>query len=203
MIPPINVSGIFTLASPFNTQVTPGTVYKCIAIREFPDILKKGEDPFVLYYHPNGLSEQDYTNDYNAGEAIVTLRSAGGQFIYVPTSRILSYPNQAGVRYTGIALAVRLGPIPDNLDLSVVVQKISDDVRDYFGITPQIQKVAYTESVNKSAADAATLEAARQAAITQTQTDHAKLIAAQATITAQAQQIVALQDWIKQHIPPP
>lgn len=202
LIPPVNVSGMYTLANPFNQDVVPNTPYTCIAVRKFADIIKKGEVPYDLYYAPKGLSAQQYQTDVNAGECIVTLRSAAGQFIYVPTSYILSYPNQSGVRYTGIALAVELGPIPDSADLSAVKTRITNVVRDTFGITPGIQQVAYTDTVLKSAADHAAIEAARVANITDNMTDYAKWKQAEQTVIAQANKIAQLEAYIKANMPP-
>jgi hypothetical protein len=193
---------MFTLASPFNQEIVPNTPYTVIAVRKFADIIKKGEIPYETYYAPKGLSYNDYQRDSAANECIVTLRSAAGQFIYVPTSYILSYPNQSGVRYTAIALLVELGAISDQTDLSAVRTKISNVVRDSFGLTPTIQQVAYSETVLKSAADHAAIEGARTAAITEQMTDYAKYQQALATVTAQALKIQQLEAYIRTHIPP-
>ena len=202
LTPPINVTGVYTLANPFATDVAPNTPYTNIAVRKFADVIRRGEDPFALYYDPKGIDYATYQADLNAGECIVTLRSAAGQFIYVPTPYILSFPNQSGIAYTVITLAVNLGAIPNTADLSVIRQKMSDVVHDYYGVTPTIQQVAISETVTKSAADHAAVEAARQAEITERQTDYAKYLQAQATVQAQAQQINQLENYIKANLPP-
>ena len=202
LTPPINVTGVYTLANPFATDVVPNTPYTNIAVRKFADVIRRGEDPFALYYDPKGIDYATYQADLNAGECIVTLRSAAGQFIYVPTPYILSFPNQSGIAYTVITLAVNLGAIPNTADLSVIRQKMSDVVHDYYGVTPTIQQVAISETVTKSAADHAAVEAARQAEITERQTDYAKYLQAQATVQAQAQQINQLENYIKANLPP-
>lgn len=197
LTPPVNVSGMFTLANPFNQDVIPNTPYTVIAVRKFADIIRKGENPYEVYYLPRGLTQSDYQRDTAALECIVTLRSAAGQFIYVPTSYILSYPNQSGVRYTAIALLVQLGAIPDTSDLSAVRTRISNVVRDTYGLTPTIQQLSYSDTVLKSAGDHAAIEAARTAAITEHQTDYAKYQQALATVTAQALRIQQLEAYIK------
>lgn len=202
LTPPINVTGTYSLNAPWAQDVVPNTPYTCIAVRKFADIIRKGEDPFALYYATKQLAYSDYQRDSAAGECIVTLRSAGGQFIYVPTSYILGFPNQSGVPYASMLLGVRLGAIPNNLDLSAIKAKIATAVHDILGITPTIQQAVNSEIVNKSAADHAAIEAARQAQITERQTDYAKYLAAQATVQAQAQRIVELETYIRQNLPP-
>ena len=202
LTPPVNVSGMFTLANPFSQDVIPNTPYTVIAVRKFADIIKKGEPPYETYYVPRGLTLSDYQRDTAAMECIVTLRSAAGQFIYVPTSYILSYPNQSGVKYTAIALLVELGAIPDTTDLIAVKNRVSNVVRDTFGLTPVIQQVAYSDTVLKSASDHAAIEGARLAAVTEQQTDYAKYQQALATVTAQALKIQQLEAYIRANIPP-
>ncbi len=200
--PPVDVTGIYTLAAPFAQYVVPNVPYTCIAIRKFTDLIKKGEDPYQLYYAPMQMTLQEYQTDFNSGECLVTLRSADGQFIYVPTSKILGYPNQGGISYTALVLGIRLGAIPDGLDLTPLRTKLAAVCHDYIGVTPQIQQAAISKTVQKSAADHAVLEAARQAQITERQTDAAKLLAAQQTIAQQAVLIAQLQTYIQTRIPP-
>lgn len=202
LTPPINVTGLYSLGNPFNQAVTPSTPYTCIAVRKFADIIRKGEVPYDTYYLPWQLTQADYQRDFAANECIVTLRSAAGQFIYVPTSYILSFPNQSGVKYTALALVVELGAIADTTDLTAVRSQISTAVRNVFGIMPTIQQVAYSDSVLKSATDHAAIEAARIAAITDNQTDYAKYQQALATVLAQSQKIQQLEAYIKANLPP-
>lgn len=202
LTPPINVTGVYTLSGPWAQDVVPNTPYTNIAIRKFADIIRDGQDPYQVYYQTKNLQLADYQRDYDAGECIVTLRSAGGQFIHVPTSYILSYPNQSGVPYAVMVLGVNLGAIPNQADLSVIKQKISDVVHDYYGVTPSIQQAVISEVQNKSAADHAAIEAARQNEIRERQTDYSKYLAAQATVQSQAQYIQQLETYIRTHLPP-
>jgi hypothetical protein len=202
LTPPVSASGIFALATPFEALLIPGVSYTCIAVRKFADIQKLGIDPYSLYYLPNGLTEADYTRDAQAGECIVTLRSNGGSFLYVPTSYILSYPNMGGIPYTAIVLGISLGAIPNYVDLSAVKTKIANIVQDTFGIIPQIQQAAISETKNMSITDANAIESARQAAITDSQTDLAKYLAAQAQLDAALDKITELENYIASQIPP-
>lgn len=196
LTPPVGASGIFALASPFDVQLIPGVSYTCIAVRKFADIQKLGVDPFSVYYVPNSLSEAIYTADVTAGECIVTLRSNGGTFLYVPTSYITSYPNMGGIPYTAIILGISLGAIPNTLDLTAVKTKISNVVQDSFGITPQIQQAAISETKNMSISDANAIESARLASITDDQTDYAKYLAVNALYQTALDKITELETYI-------
>lgn len=202
LTPPVNASGIFTLASPFDTQLQPQVSYTCIAVRKFADIQKLGIDPFTVYYNPNGLTQDKFNIDASAGECIVTLRSNGGTFLYVPTSYITSYPNMGGIPYTVIVLGVNIGAIPNYVDLSVIKAKIASVVHDAFGVTPQIQQAAISETKNLSIQDHTAAESARQAAITDNQTDYAKYLAANNALVAAQAQITVLENYIKTNLPP-
>lgn len=201
LTPPVSASGLFQLAPPFEQELIPGVNYTCIAVRKFADIQKLGIDPYSTYYVPNGLTETIYEEDVVAGECIVTLRSNGGAFLYVPTSYILSYPNQGGIPYTAIVLGVDLGPIPNYVDLTAIKMAISNLVHDTFGVTPQIQQAAISETKNMSIADANAIEAARLSEINTNQTDRAKYLASQAQLSAALAKIQELESYIASTLP--
>lgn len=201
LTPPVSASGLFQLAPPFEQELIPGVNYTCIAVRKFADIQKLGIDPYSTYYVPNGLTESIYEEDVVAGECIVTLRSNGGAFLYVPTSYILSYPNQGGIPYTAIVLGVDLGPIPNYVDLTAIKMAISNLVHDTFGVTPQIQQAAISETKNMSIADANAIEAARLSEINTNQTDRAKYLASQAQLSAALAKIQELESYIASTLP--
>lgn len=201
LTPPVSASGLFQLAPPFEQELIPGVNYTCIAVRKFADIQKLGIDPYSTYYVPNGLTESIYEEDVVAGECIVTLRSNGGAFLYVPTSYILSYPNQGGIPYTAIVLGVDLGPIPNYVDLTAIKMAISNLVHDTFGVTPQIQQAAISETKNMSIADANAIESARLSEINTNQTDRAKYLASQAQLSAALAKIQELESYIASTLP--
>jgi len=201
LTPPVGASGLFRLASPFEQDLIPGVNYTCIAVRKFADIQKLGIDPYATFYVPNGLAESIYVTDVANGECIVTLRSNGGAFLYVPTSYILSYPNMGGIPYTAIVLGVSLGAIPNYVDLTAVKVAIANVVHDMFGVTPQIQQAAISETKNMSIADANAIESARLAEITNNQTDRAMYLAAQAQLTAALAKIQELESYIATTLP--
>jgi hypothetical protein len=95
--PPINATGVYTLKAPWAT--VPDTVYTCIAVRYYKDLILQGVDIAAQYYLPMGLTADDYTTDLNNGAKLITLTAAGEPTIYVPDSYIAAYPDLSSVGY--------------------------------------------------------------------------------------------------------
>jgi hypothetical protein len=202
LIPPIGSAGAFQALTPFNTTVNGTTHYECKAVRRFIDIIHEGVDPFAEYYVPAGLSQSKYDEDYKLGACIVSLVSTAGTWVHVPTTYIESYPNVGGIPYTAVVLGINLGAIPDMLDLTAVKAAIVEIVHDYIGVTSSVMAVKTSITQNLSYNDHTSIEAARQAEVTATVTERARRIAAQAQVATLQQQLTALQNYIRDHLPP-
>lgn len=203
LIPSVGTRGLFSLKAPFDAKLLPDTAYEVMAVRTLDDLVSSsGVDPKELYYTPNGLDAQ-YEQDLAAGVSIVSL-AADSEWIYVPSSYILSMPNQGGLPYTVLALAVMLGPVPDALDLSYLKSRISELVQGTIGITsPEVRTVALSSTTNVSQTEHAAIEAARQALITEADTDRAKLIAMTAQRDALATKVQQLETALLNKMSPP
>lgn len=203
LIPPIGAAGIYQLGAPYNGLLTTGVSYTCNAIRQMGDFVKRGVDPYTEYYKPYNLSEQVYTNDVQAGVSIVSLRSSGGHWVYVPTSYILSYPNIGGISYTGLVLAANLGPVPDYLDLTALKAKIRDVIIERIGIqTTEITTVAVTEKKLLTQADHIAIEAARAQNISDITTDYSKYLSEKNRADSLQTRLAELEAYVAaNHIP--
>jgi hypothetical protein len=203
----LGASGIYSLNAPWNTALVANTNYTCISIRELAEIVSSGGDPFNDYYVPENLDISVYNTDVANGVSIIGLQAADNSVVYVPSSYIASYPDGNGVPYRVMLLSIPIGPIPDSLDLSAISQKIQDDVQDMIGVQATVRSVAVSKVQLLSASDAATVEAARQALITNSTTDYSKYLAAQQNYEAALTQISVLDDAILQLMgqpsPPP
>lgn len=195
--PNIETKGLFTLLIPFNNAMAANIAYTVVGIRTISDIIAGGEDPFALAYQSANISQDSYNADLAANVLIVSFRSDGGQFLYIPNTYISAAPNLGGVPYTSIALGISLGPIPDSLDLSVLTQKIIDDVQAIIGITSTVTPMAISPTTILSNANAATIEAARQANITTNTTDYALYLAEHTAKLAAQEEVQILSNWIK------
>lgn len=176
LTPPLGASGIYRLKAPFQSQLRVNVSYRCDAVRRFNDVLEAGDDPFTKYYSPFGLTADIFQTDASRNEAIVTLVSEAGHYVYVPTSYVESFPNQGGIPYQGLVLGVPLGPVPTYMDLSGVKVAIENIVRDQLGISVQANFVAVTEVENLAQADHDRLEASRANAVANAVTDRAKYL---------------------------
>lgn len=202
LIPPVGTAGIFTLQAPFAVKLITGAPYTCMAVRRLADVIHEGIEPYERYYEPFGLTREIYTAALAEDVCIVSLRSSGGQWLEVPSTYILSYPDQGGVPYTSLVLAVNIGPIPNHLNLAAIKQRLIDDVRDYIGIDSSVMTVAVSETKLIAQSISIGIEAARVAQINTSTTDRAKLIAAQAVSTAALAKIAELEAYIKTNLPP-
>ncbi len=175
LIPPIGASGLYRLTEPFHSQINLNISYTCMAVRKISDIHATGVDPYKAYYEPYGIPESTYINDSASGTCIVSLQSNNGVWAYVPSSYIQSYPQANGIPYSGVALMVHLGALPDSLNLSYLTNRIADTVTATLGVVPQaVQTVITTPKTLVSQDNHGIAEAARQQNITSNTTDYSR-----------------------------
>lgn len=199
LIPPIGTAGIYKLQEPFQAMLQPNMSYRADAVRRLSDFLEVGIDPYEEFYKKNGLSKETYDQDTLNQVAMVSLVSAGGHWVYVPSTYILAYPDLNGVPYAVTILGLELGAIPTYKDLSGLKNALSNLCRDTVGVQPQVKEVVVSAVSKLSQADHDALEAARAAMITNTTTDRAKYLQLQAAYAQLQQQVAALEAYIKAH----
>lgn len=202
LTPPIGASGIFRLSGPYAALLQSNVSYTCDAVRKMTDIIVLGIDPHAEFYSEHGLTYQQYQNDLQNGECIVSLRSNGGHWVYVPTSYVLGYPNMGGIPYTAIVLGINIGAVPNYLDLSVIKQRVVDLVRETIGVTSTVTQVAISPTKNLPQSDHNAVEANRVANITATRTDRALYLEAVTQRDALTLQIQELEAYIAANLPP-
>lgn len=137
ILPPIYSSGIFKLDGKLTSLLSDTTWYTCIAIRKIEEIESLGIDCYNEYYTPIGLDEEDYKRDADFNACIITLKSSNGQLVHFPSTYLKAYPNGSGVLYSVMGIAIELGPLPIDYNLSTVETKLKDTVRNTLGITPR------------------------------------------------------------------
>jgi hypothetical protein len=197
LIPPVGTSGIFKLAAPFSTLLQANMSYRCDAVRRIADFLEVGYDPYEEIYVPSGLTKSVYDLDLQNQVCIVSLVSTGGHWVYVPSTYIVAYPDINGVPYTVMVLGLELGAIPNYRDLTGLKQAIANLTRDTIGVMPTVREVAISAVQKLSQADHDALENARVLSINNSQTDRAKLLAAQTELAALRQQYSALEEYVR------
>ena len=187
--PPLHRAGRYTLRAPWAADDS--IVFSCMALRSFSDCEKLGVDVYKTYYQPMGLSTTVYNNDKAANAHIVTLMSETS-VIYVPDSYIESYPSMTEYTYQNVVLSISLGAVPDYIDTTFLNQQLATVVSDVIGIMPTVNVHVSPSTGTVSADQHEIAEAARAAAIKTRQTDYAKLLIAQGTITTLQTKVTAL-----------
>ena len=194
MTPPLNATGRFILRDPFIAKET--TVYRCIALRKFDDLVEIGANIFEDYYQPVGLSVTDFQNDDRVDAVIVTLMDPSGEVIYVPDTYIVSYPNMGDVTYHRIVLSIGMGPIPSFLPLEHLQSQISGMVSDVIGVDSDVRIHAAPALGAVSPEQHEIMEAARANRINRRGTDRARFLQEQNKVTALQERVQILEQII-------
>jgi len=177
LTPPIGAVGLYELTQPWLAAST--KVYTNKAIRSFEDARVKNIDPYTLAYKPYGATEAQATEDETAGACIVSLFADDGEVIYVPDTKIVSYPNMGSWHYRRLVLSVDLGLVPDNLSLDWMQAKVIEEVQGIIGITPIVKLHEGVLRTGVSSTEHDRLEAARAAKKVNQVTTKAQLVIAQ------------------------
>lgn len=152
-IPTINTKGNFKFKPPYNVKEYESEIFTVDAIRSIKDMIASGEDPYKGVYQPIGMSEADYNTDSENKVPIVVLKGSNNRFLYVPANRITTIPLVEGREYQQMALAVNMGYLPYDYDISVLSNDIIETVYNITGIkstvelvrTSGVMKVDYTQ----------------------------------------------------------
>lgn len=202
--PPLYASGKWVLQSPWTAA--PDVTYVCHAMRTFEDIEKMGEDVYERYYKPyisNGDTQNGkvwlFSEERLLYPNIITLISNDNRIIYVPDTFITSFPDASEFKYSQVVLAVPLGVLPDKYDVSHITAAIKDKVSAMLGINinPLVTKASLTS--NPTLEEHMSLEANREAAIRNTESNETLLIQERIKNTALEQRNKLYEDILRQN----
>lgn len=170
--PPLMARGKYVLRTPY--VINGAMEYQCIALRDFVDCYRRGEDVEGLYYTPVNLidGENGFSFDAEAtlGVNIVTLKGADGSLLYVPDSYIESYPTQSEVKYKQVILACTLGILPDYVDLTELTAEVQGVVSGMTGVTVEVTFATAPVLNNPTEADHVAFEQIRLGNISTSET---------------------------------
>lgn len=130
----VGMSGMFSLAVPFDIALVSGVSYRIEAVNTIETLLKHALDVKNLVYLDNGLTEQDYLADLNNKVTIITLVAGSYPTIMVPSRYILTTPDQNIVPYYEPIIGVSLGLLPQALPLEHLQQQIAAVISDTIGV---------------------------------------------------------------------
>lgn len=193
----IGTEGIFRLKPPFAGLLPAQTSFKCTATRKLSEIISSGVDPFVEYYEPYGITQAIYDDELAADVTILSLTSSIGQWLYVPTSYVLGYPNVNGVTYTAVMLGVSLGALPNKLSLSALKTAIANLVKDTIGVDVVLKEIAVSESAIIPHSEHVIINATRLASVIVMKTDRQKVIDLQNERTVLLAKVAALETYVE------
>ena len=130
---------MFTFSAPFDASVNATEIFTVVSIRSLTELEASGEDPFKNIYEPVGLLESDFLDDLAGKIAIITFRTASGDYFYVPEDRVESDAKLDGIRYVEKAMIINLGYHPVALNTDVLNSLVNDIIVDELGTTPVIK----------------------------------------------------------------
>lgn len=136
ILPTVGSSGTFTFAAPFDKldKLTTTEILYVESIRSLKELVASNEDPYKTIYLEVNMTATDFKEDLDADIPIVVLRKTNNLYAYVPADRILSAPTLTGVPYIGMTIAVKLGSLPKDIDLTLLRSTLEQDVYDVIGV---------------------------------------------------------------------
>lgn len=201
-IPQIGLKGLYDLATPFDAALLPNVPYTCVAIRRLSDAVAAGGDPFTDYYSPVGISQADYDLDVANGVCLISLQTDSGEVVYVPAKYINAFPDINGIPYTALVLSVKIGAVPDALNLAPMKDKLVSTVLETLGIISEVKEIAISNQTIVPVATHEAAEAMRTSRIASQSTDYAKLLLVTQQRDDAYARIALLEQYIKDnHIP--
>jgi len=144
-VPPINSKGKFVLAAPFDNVLSSLEEYLVTAIRSLDELAS--DKPYDNIYKPVGLTEEDLARDLENKVPIVVLLSTGNEYLYVPANRILSIPVIVGKQHQEKMLAISLGLLPLDLDLTTLEDDIASVIYDSLGVEAVLREIPTSAKV--------------------------------------------------------
>lgn len=135
--PPQGTVGRYELQDPWIAKSS--RVYTCHAIRSFKDLYVRGTDPFKLAYQSVGATAAMREEDEAAGASIITLLGDDGEAIYVPDTRIISFPDQGFHVYRNFVVSFSTGPLPENVSFDWLMTKLAEETTAVLGLSPIVR----------------------------------------------------------------
>lgn len=197
----VGMKGTVIAVAPFDTIINPRLIHQCIGVETINGMIAKGDDPYADVYEPNGISEDQFNTDSDAGVRIITWQSSLGEIIAVPEVYIDSIPDANGVPYRCAMLGISLSAIPDDMDITDLKTEISDMIFNYLGVRSEIKEVMYGEPSILTAEEHAAVEQARVANITNNVSSRLRVEQLTTMVNDMTLKIQQLEDFIKNNYP--
>jgi hypothetical protein len=196
------MKGIVIATAPFDTLINSRLIHECIGVETINGLIAKGDDPFADIYEPAGLTDSQFNADSDAGIRIITLQAATGEILYIPEIYIEAIPDANGVPYRIVMLGISLSAIPDDMDITDLKTEISDMVFNYIGVRSEIKEVVYGEPSILTQEEHTAVDQARISHITNNVSSRLRVTQLEAIVSDLTIKIQALENYIKDNLPP-
>lgn len=168
--PRISSKGIYTATGPFAHLLNPQLSYECISVETINGLIANGINVFTEVYEQNGLSEYEMIAYADNGGSISTLQGSNGSIVKIPTNYLNTIPNANGVKYSCIMLGISLSALPDDFDLTQIKDDVSNLIFSRIGVRSEVKSLVFGATSLISQEEHRSIESARNALITNTQT---------------------------------
>jgi len=197
IIPPIGATGSFRIAAPFDNLLSPNDEYQVTAVRLLSELIDGGEDPVNTIYVNAGLTLADMKMDIVEEIPVIVFLSTAKKYSYIPARYILTMPNVIGNRYQERVMAISLGSIPVELDLTIVKDSVKNIIFDMLGLNIVVEEVEASAVKLVSDADDALFNTTRTNRITVRESYRTQLVKEQAKNAALLTKLANLECYIK------
>lgn len=133
VIPTVGSSGYFKLQTPFDTVILENELYTCQAIRRVSEYLANNEDIKTDIYDKYQLGDEVYQQHVAEDMFIISLQAQIGQWVYVPVSHILAFPEVNGIPYRTVMVGISLPAFPADKDFSALFEDLQNLITDRLG----------------------------------------------------------------------
>lgn len=199
----VGMKGTVLATAPFDTLINPRQIYQCIGVETIDGLIAKGQEPYADVYEPNGIDEDQFNLDSDAGVRIITFQGGTGQLVSIPELYIDSLPDANGVPYRCVMLGISLSAIPNEMDITDLKTELGDLIYNYLGVRSTIKELAYGDPAIFSIAEHDAIEAARQNNITNNVSSRLRVTQLQTMLQDMTLKVQALEQYIKDNLPPP
>lgn len=161
--PIVGAKGLWELNEPYNTLLPVNMALSCTAISNYGQLYAMGIDVYETYYKPHSISQEVFKQHQDEEGRIVFLSTDAGVRYSFPLHYLHSYPIGQGVNYASIGIGIRLGALPLNTNLALMVEQLREVCNLNTGVAIQIETMALSDTMVVSNEEHARLEKARAA----------------------------------------
>lgn len=138
-LPQLRAVGTYKVKAPY--ELKDNTIYICDSIDGFTTLIERNVDIFETYYKPVNLTEENYRSDLDSGQSIITLISESADTLSLPSSYLLSFPDEKGIRYSHTFITIDTGALPDDINMKPTLDHLKVLVDNDLGVTCKVKVV--------------------------------------------------------------